>query len=579
MRSTHSYSCIRCELTRKSGLAVILAFGLLAGFAFSNIVFPNPAYGSTNFNGMISSNTTWTKANSPYSFTGPVAINIGATLTIEAGVTVQLNGYYIQVNGTLVARGTTSEKIFINAGNPISSYDSISFTSLSNRWNETTGNGCIVENAMLNGTSIAAGGSKISSSYIVGPEIEADSSIISNNTILQSENFGPLIYVYGASPTISNNTLKGYVDVLVTGANASPVISNNVLEGRFDGPFGIEVIASSGNITVSGNVVYGYNDPFLSFSGVYIPKENSANVTLEKNLIFDNSKGIDMRSNAQILNNTITRNNIGITGTLSSGIFFNNIYSNSQFNAKLESEGNVNMPNNWWGTTDAQAIAQTIRDFKFDFNVGNVTFTQFLTSANPYAPSDQYTPPPVPTPSPAPTSTPNTNRTITITHVGEGTISPADGIYTFPLSTITLTATPAANYSFMCWLENGILLSESNPYNYSVTKDCVLTGVFYDPVAKATPSPEPTPTASPSPSPTPNDSLAPTSTPTQTQAPTQTTPPPSTNNPTTTLDPTTSPLPASTPAIPELPTWTATATVIALTLSTAVYFRKKTKHP
>jgi parallel beta-helix repeat protein len=563
---------------KKSGLAVILAVGLLVGFAFSNIIFPNPAYGSTNFNGIISSNTTWTKANSPYSLTGPVAINIGATLTIEAGVTVQLNGYYIQVNGTLVARGTTSEKIFINAGNPISSYDSITFTSLSNRWNETTGNGCILENALLNGTSIIAGGAKISSSYIVGPEIEADSSIISNNTILQSENFGPLIYVYGASPTISNNTIRGYVDILVTGANASPAISNNVLTGDSDSPFGIEVIASSGNITISGNVVSGYTDPYLSFSGIYLPKENSANVTLEKNLIFNNGKGIDVRSSAQVLNNTITRNAIGITGNLSSSISYNNIYNNSQFNAKLESYGNVNLPNNWWGTTDAQAIGQTIRDFKFDFNVGNVTFAPFLISLNPFAPSDQYAPP-NPTPSPSPTPTPSPSYTITMTHVGQGVMSPADGQYTYPLSTITLTATPAANYSFMCWLENGILLSESNPYNYSVTKDCVLTGVFYDPVAKTTPSPEPTPTPSTAPSPTPTDSLAPTSTPTQTQAPTQTTPPPSTNNPTATLDPTTSPQPTSSPAIPELPTWTAIATVIALTLSTAVYFRRKKKQP
>jgi cell division septation protein DedD len=77
-----------------------------------------------------------------------------------------------------------------------------------------------------------------------------------------------------------------------------------------------------------------------------------------------------------------------------------------------------------------------------------------------------------------------------MTHVGEGVISPADGLSTVELgSTLVLRATPAKDYAFMCWLQNGMLLSNSNPYNYTVTGANTITAVFYDPVAKDTPTP------------------------------------------------------------------------------------------
>ena len=48
---------------------------------------------ATTVIGTINSNTTWTKANSPYALIGPLTVNNGATLTIEAGVTVYITSY------------------------------------------------------------------------------------------------------------------------------------------------------------------------------------------------------------------------------------------------------------------------------------------------------------------------------------------------------------------------------------------------------------------------------------------------------------------------------------------------------
>ena len=43
---------------------------------------------ATDVSGNISSNTTWSLANSPYIVTGHILVPSGVTLTIEAGVTV-----------------------------------------------------------------------------------------------------------------------------------------------------------------------------------------------------------------------------------------------------------------------------------------------------------------------------------------------------------------------------------------------------------------------------------------------------------------------------------------------------------
>ena len=65
-----------------------------------------------NVSGFIGEDTTWSAANSPYNVTSTVVINSDATLTIEAGVTLRLSEQAgILCNGTLVARGTSDQKI------------------------------------------------------------------------------------------------------------------------------------------------------------------------------------------------------------------------------------------------------------------------------------------------------------------------------------------------------------------------------------------------------------------------------------------------------------------------------------
>ena len=72
------------------------------------------------------------------------------------------------------------------------------------------------------------------------------------------------------------------------------------------------------------------------------------------------------------------------TVNLSMTIAYNNIENCSQNSIYLENAAkNIDATNNWWGTTDVQAINFTIRDSKYEFDIGTVYFVPFLSEPNP----------------------------------------------------------------------------------------------------------------------------------------------------------------------------------------------------
>jgi parallel beta-helix repeat protein len=347
-------------------LVIVIAIGILT---FADIAHFGTAQASTQVNGIITSDTTWTKASSPYNLTGPVAVNEGVALTIEPGVTVNLGNFYLQVNGTLDAQGTNSDRIiFISSNGNIYPPNNINLPSATAE--------CTIENAILTKTSILSysGTVKINNCVLEdGAGIQAySSSIISNNYITGG------ILVRNSS-VVSDNTILNGIDAgdsyTISGSN----ITNTNGVGLNNGIWVMNIGGGTG--TISDNIISGGSTAGINLVG---------SATIERNLITNNQLGISIRSkddNSTIQNNTITNNQIGILNpTPMQKIICNNIESNSNYNMQVGTQSSVNATYNWWGTTDTQAINQTIYDNKNDFNLGTVTFVPFLTEPNPEAP-------------------------------------------------------------------------------------------------------------------------------------------------------------------------------------------------
>lgn len=353
-------------------LVVLLVFGVFV----AAVDFVGAQTSSVK--GMLTSDTTWSKAGSPYVLEGVVGVAEGVTLTVEPGVTVNFGSYYLEVKGTLCVRGTTSEKIVFEATEPLWSNKRILFTDSSTGWNEQTETGSIIENANLNFISLSIGHTspKICMNYFNYPSI------------------GDLVYVTGGSPAISNNTMIFDGDGINV-YSGSPVISDNYIEGASN--TGISTGDNSGETIIVRNTI---------INNCYGVKASYATQTIEGNLFNNNQVGI--WGGGTILNNTIENSEIAIRRPLSPSIIrYNNIvgYSQNSIYMKLDCS-EVDATYNWWGTTDAEAIAQSIYDFEDDYNLAKVNFEPFLTEPNPAITSPVEGPSHPVTPTPTPQTTP-----------------------------------------------------------------------------------------------------------------------------------------------------------------------------
>ena len=379
---------------KKTALAMTLILAFLFLTLFCTVHF-ECVHAVTEVIGIIDSDTTWTKANSPYSLTGPILVKEGVTLTIQPGVSVNLSSYYIRVAGTLRAIGSSVEKITFHNGSSNTPDWSIEFTALSTSWNEQTGSGCIIENTVIDciHTGISARGTnpKISKSVIsafYAIDVYECSSLISDNII------NGAIGIHDGNATIIGNTIRG--SIFGFSINGLTEISNNTVigNGQYANSFGI----SCSNAHVYDNVIYGFDKAGIVLYG---------NATVERNLMMNNERGLQVSSggNSLIRYNTMTNNSVGIeTNNSPVTIIYNNIQNNLQNNIFLLGGVNIDVINNWWGTTDTETIAKSIHDFRADFNLANVTFVPFLNEPNPEAPIAVT---PTPSLSPLPSATPD----------------------------------------------------------------------------------------------------------------------------------------------------------------------------
>lgn len=312
--------------------------------------------GYVEVSGVISTDTMWTKVDGPYNLTGNILVNNGVTLTIQSETTVNLNSYYIMVNGTLTAKGGSNDRIYFNGGQ-------ITFTEYSTGWNEQTRSGCIIQYAIISGF-FTTGGAII---------INGGSPAIINNDM------NVTIGITGGSPIISGNTITGvqyatfsggsryaqhaiYIDYEMFSSGA-PIISDNTISGGFDDAC---ISVGGGSPIIQRNLISG------GHVGIDIDTISSYNSIIENNTIASCYRGISVSGSETAV--TFTYNNL-------EGISNFTVYN-------WRTANNLNAANNWWGTTNTTEIDRKIWDYNDDFNLGKVNYTPFLTEQNPQAMPD-----------------------------------------------------------------------------------------------------------------------------------------------------------------------------------------------
>lgn len=457
-------------------ICLITFIAVLPLLAFSPFA---SAQSGTNVSGLINSNTVWTKTGSPYNLTGNAAVNQGIRLTIQPGVTVNFNGYYLRVNGTLTAIGTSAEKIILNSARII-------FTELSDSWNEQTSSGCIIQYAIINQAPYTGGTSYPSTSNInpikidnciINGGISVTSSIVTNNQVnggISSQTPIPGDNTNAPLDTslISNNHVNGSITIgsvslgAMSAPHEAPTVCGNIVEGSIisGSPQGTPQIynniVSNGGIGCDGlghiynNTVYGCKTGISLYTIRVFGGNLACTALVENNFVTANSVGIGMQltevfgggtHTPTIQNNTIVGNQIGISLSgigydATPTIIYNNIQNSANYSFSLGESNNVNASYNWWGTTDDAAIGKAIYDFNDDFNLGTVTYQPILTTLNSYAPAAAAIPTasPTPTQTTAPTTTQETTTPTTQT-------TPTSSNPTTQTQTPTATEAPASS--------------------------------------------------------------------------------------------------------------------------------------
>jgi parallel beta-helix repeat protein len=373
----------------------------ICGLTLAGSVHFGSGQAGTSVTGIIKTDTIWNKANSPYSLTGPVAVATGTTLTIDSGVTVNINNY-ILVNGTLRAIGSNTDQIHFNGGY-------ISFGQTSTSWNEQSGYGSIIENSNIDSPQVYSAIGINSSPKISHNTISGGIQVSQNSSCIISNNYinGEVVVTSTGTVTISNNAIT---NPLHSNENYGIHIenSNGIIVDNAISNCKIGIFAYNANPTIGNNTISGCSQGISIVSG--------SSPTIQANLVTGNGDGVYISSGSCIVQgNTIVNNTNGIYigheqkyffgfywSEPSPTIKYNNMYANSNKTIFAVTTNNITAVNNWWGTTDPAAIGQMIRDNKNDYNVGTVNFIPFLTEPNSQATPGSNPPTPSPSPNPMP---------------------------------------------------------------------------------------------------------------------------------------------------------------------------------
>lgn len=333
------------------------------------------SFAQTNFSGQIRSNTTWTKANSPYICSGLIEIAPDVTLTIEPGVVVQADNN-INIYGAINILGSATDSVFVlHTG---SGWGWMSFLSHTSQKETNNFKYCHFDHMHLtnsDGSRVNIENSVFESSCIHAQNSGPKSDMfVSNTRINNGDSF------LGNTDTViylNNTMINGYFSAV--NCNHTEYIGNNISGGKF----GIE--CNGDGVLIKGNTITR-----TSTAGIQLwMADMKGDKPITDNLIYSNyNAGIKAINSTYIITrNSIYNNAVGIeynrtmTDTTDVTIYNNCIVGNN-IAFKTGAATNYHVGPNWWGTTDSLKIDTLVFDFQDDFKKGLVSFVPVLTQAD-----------------------------------------------------------------------------------------------------------------------------------------------------------------------------------------------------
>ena len=247
------------------------------------------------------------------------------------------------------------------------------------------------------GGNTTLSGNRITGNLGRGISTIGGSTILDSNTI--SGNGGGGINIAFGTVRLSDNTIMGNRaseggGIRIFGATVSlrgDIIVDNEAASDGGGIWAYQTtIPNSITIddsTISGNTASkGGGLDIKASSGFMI-----SGSTISWNRASGHGGGINTRSAVSLSGNTVIGNVSSSSAVHGSGLVVkNNLFENESpyliHTTSLNTSTDVNMENNWWGTTDTGDIAASIYDWFDDPSHGIVDYTPFLTQPNTGAP-------------------------------------------------------------------------------------------------------------------------------------------------------------------------------------------------
>ncbi len=326
--------------------------------AGSDLTYPPPDEAPADRPGIIETDTRWTAGSGSRRIDGDIRVAEGATLTLEAGLTVEFAeppagapGYEIIVAGTLRVEGTSEAPVRLTPLADGGRWAGIRFESTSPAYDPATGAGSLLRSCLVEGVTPRAEG---------GAAVDCGTAAPLISGCLIRYNAGIGVRSAGGGARIVDCRLHDNDIGIYALSGGGEISGNYLLRNRV----GIRIDGAGGRIEIRENTVRadadGVSESAVIVVAAYHP--DPAEIAMTDNRLVvsaTGAAGIRIAATEPAANDLVTaHNNAFETGEASTAVVLSNWVG--------DGPDSLDMTGNWWGTADPAAIDQLIYDGRND---------------------------------------------------------------------------------------------------------------------------------------------------------------------------------------------------------------------